>query len=144
MFVCQDKTQILMQPPQLNVAVLQTFSMLYSDSAFEAISTASCCIWSPMSAFLMTALRCSLMVKHGDRKTGVDAIKFMVRRVCLSRFGVLGVLEDRSVGFKNLNGLFQELIFILNSFAYFSKDLNVGGAFWSLIIISTFAIAIEP
>lgn len=57
---------------------------------------------------------------------------------------MLGVLEDRSVGFKNLNGLFQELIFILNSFAYFSKDLNVGGALWSLIIISTFAIAIEP
>lgn len=40
---------------------LPTFSMLYSDSALDAISTASCCIWSPMSAFLIIAFRCSLM-----------------------------------------------------------------------------------
>jgi hypothetical protein len=39
----------------------RTFSILYSESAFEAISTASCCIWSLMSAFLITAFRCSLM-----------------------------------------------------------------------------------
>jgi hypothetical protein len=36
--------------------------MLYSDKARDAISTASCCSFSSMSAFLMTAFRCSLMV----------------------------------------------------------------------------------
>ena len=46
-----------------------TFSILYSDKALDAISTASCCIWSPMSAFLMTAFRCSLMVA---RTTGSE------------------------------------------------------------------------
>jgi hypothetical protein len=37
----------------------RTFSMLYSESALDAMSTASCCIFSSMSAFLITAFRCS-------------------------------------------------------------------------------------
>ena len=40
----------------------RTFSMLYFDKAADAISTASCCIASDMSQFLMVAFRCSAMV----------------------------------------------------------------------------------
>lgn len=36
-----------------------TFSILYFDNAWDAISTASCCISSLISAFLITAFRCS-------------------------------------------------------------------------------------
>lgn len=39
-----------------------TFSILYFDSATDATSTASCCIASDMSAFFMTAFRCSAIL----------------------------------------------------------------------------------
>ena len=39
-----------------------TFSMLYFESAWEAQSTASCCMSSDMSAFLITAFLCSDML----------------------------------------------------------------------------------
>ena len=39
-----------------------TFSMLYLDRACDAQSTASCCMSSDMSAFLITAFLCSVMV----------------------------------------------------------------------------------
>ena len=45
-------------------ALIRTFSILYSDKALEAMSTASCCIFSSMSAFLITAFRCSLIVNR--------------------------------------------------------------------------------
>jgi len=68
-----------------------TFSILYSDSAFDATSTASCCIWSDISAFFITALRCSLMVskesggqsKARESLSGVESTRF----VAPSRFG---------------------------------------------------------
>ena len=40
-----------------------TFSMLYLDRATEAISTASCCIGSDMSAFFITAFLCSAILE---------------------------------------------------------------------------------
>ena len=39
------------------------FSMLYFDRAIEATSTASCCMASDMSAFLITAFLCSAILK---------------------------------------------------------------------------------
>lgn len=44
---------------------LRTFSMLYIESAWAAQSTASCCISSDMSAFLITAFLCSLILYKG-------------------------------------------------------------------------------
>ena len=41
--------------------ILHTFSMLYFSKAWDAQSTASCCISSDMSAFLMTALRSAII-----------------------------------------------------------------------------------
>ena len=41
-----------------------TFSILYLDKATEAISTASCCIGSDMSAFFITAFLCSAMLEN--------------------------------------------------------------------------------
>ena len=38
-----------------------TFSMLYFDKAWDAQSTASCCISSDMSAFFITAFLCSVI-----------------------------------------------------------------------------------
>ena len=47
---------------QIMFPVFLTFSILYLAKACDAISTASCCISSVMSAFLITAFRCSVMV----------------------------------------------------------------------------------
>ena len=47
----------------------RTFSILNSDKAFEATSTASCCMLSDMSAFLMTAFLCSLIFECASKST---------------------------------------------------------------------------
>ena len=55
------KSKMINFPPSTKKRT-HTFSILYSDRALDAISTASCCIWSLISAFLITAFRCSLMM----------------------------------------------------------------------------------
>jgi hypothetical protein len=54
--------QALTPRPQIRKRSGRTFSMLYLDSASDATSTASCCMSSDMSAFLITAFLCSAIV----------------------------------------------------------------------------------
>ena len=46
----------------------RTFSMLYFANACEAQSTASCCMLSDMSAFLITAFLCSVIITAKTRQ----------------------------------------------------------------------------
>ncbi len=56
---------IMMHDPDktLHHLSILTFSMLYFSKACVAQSTASCCISSDMSAFLITAFRSAILVK---------------------------------------------------------------------------------
>jgi len=54
----KEKKEIIKNRP-MNL----TFSMLYLERAIEAMSTASCCIGSDMSAFFITAFLCSAILK---------------------------------------------------------------------------------
>jgi hypothetical protein len=54
----------LQQNQHRGFCLFLTFSILYSDNAFDAISTASCCIESTISAFFITAFLWSLIVSY--------------------------------------------------------------------------------
>ena len=60
--------------------------MLYFESATEATSTASCCICSDMSAFLMTAFRCSDIFELSTGVLSVDE-KTMMQSYVSTSFG---------------------------------------------------------
>ena len=62
-----------------NNRLSRTFSILYSDNALEAMSTASCCIFSSMSAFLITAFRCSLMLQLIIGRRKAEEKIFMIK-----------------------------------------------------------------
>ena len=79
----QVRDCVAVYPPQAYLAIMLilkaqkdenilTFSMLYFAKAADAISTASCCISSLISAFLITAFRCSVIVKVVKYGMGVD------------------------------------------------------------------------